>query len=80
MLTNTDRPYCHSQLAYCQSVSNKTISTLDGVYTIVNMGYRCTNENCSHPDTVYRSAQADHLSMKHITYGMDVITYVGKLR
>lgn len=73
-------PHCDSKLAYCHSVSKKTISTLDGVYTIVNMGYRCTNESCSHPDTVYRSAHADQLSMKYITYGMDVIAYVGKLR
>lgn len=44
------------------------------------MGYRCTNKDRPYPDTVYRSAQADQLSMKHITYGMDVIAYVGKLR
>mgnify|MGYP006899961458 FL=1 len=57
----------------------KTISTLDGEFKIVNMGYRCENPSCSNT-TVYRSAQAEHLSMKHITYGMDVIAYIGHLR
>ncbi|WP_027416910.1 transposase [Aneurinibacillus terranovensis] len=73
-------PYCNSKLEYCHTVSKKTISTLKGVLTLVNMGYRCSNKNCSHPETVYRSAQADQLSMKHITYGMDVLAYVGQLR
>ncbi|AXI39419.1 hypothetical protein CX649_07065 [Bacillaceae bacterium ZC4] len=45
----------------------------------MNMGYRCENPSCSNT-TVYRSAQAEHLSMKHITYGMDVIAYIGHLR
>jgi hypothetical protein len=73
-------PYCKSKLEYCHTVSKKTISTLSGVITIVNMGYRCSNINCSHSNTVYRSAQAEQLSMKHITYGMDVIAHVGQLR
>ena len=31
-------PTCQSKLDYCHTVSKKTISTLDGVKTIVNMG------------------------------------------
>ncbi len=73
-------PHCDSKLNYCHTVSRKTISTLEGVYTVVNMGYRCSNEHCSNADTVYRSAQAEQLSMKHITYGTDVLAYVGQLR
>ena len=73
-------PTCQSKLEYCHTVSKKTISTLTGVKTIVNMGYRCTNSECKNLSTVHRSAQADHLSLKHITYGIDVIAYVGELR
>jgi len=73
-------PFCNSKLEYCHTVSKKTISTLSGVVTIVNMGYRCSNQNCSQSKSVYRSAQAEQLSMKHITYGMDVLAYVGELR
>lgn len=73
-------PFCKEKLLYCHSVSNKTISTRSGIKKVVNMGYRCTNENCEHQKTVYRSAQAEQMSMKFITYGMDVLAYVGKLR
>jgi hypothetical protein len=36
-------PHCGTKLEYCHSVSNKMITTLDGVYNVVNMGYRCNN-------------------------------------
>jgi hypothetical protein len=67
-------------LDYCHTVSKKTISTLHGVKTIVNKGYRCANPECKNASTVHRSAQAEHLSVKHITYGMDVLAFVGELR
>lgn len=73
-------PTCQSKLNYCHTVSRKTISTLDGVKTIVNMGYRCVNSECEKASTVFRSAQAEHLSIKHITYGIDVLAFVGELR
>lgn len=73
-------PTCQSKLEYCHTVSKKTISTLNGVKTIVNMGYRCTNPECENVATVFRSAQAEHLSIKHITYGTDVLAFVGELR
>jgi hypothetical protein len=49
-------PTCQSKLEYCHTVSKKTISTLDGVKTIVNMGYRCSNNECENVSTVFRSA------------------------
>lgn len=73
-------PACQSKLEYCHTVSKKTISTLSGVKTIVNMGYRCSNTDCEQASTVFRSAQAEHLSVKHITYGTDVLAFVGELR
>lgn len=52
---------------------------MDGEFKIINLGYRCENSHCSN-HTVYRSAEAEQLSMKHITYGMDVIAHIGHLR
>lgn len=72
-------PHCQTKLAYCHTVSNKLVATLKGVFQIVNMGYRCPNPDCS-SRTVYRSAEAERFSMKHTTYGMDVIAWVGQLR
>ncbi|MCM3763295.1 transposase, partial [Alkalihalobacillus oceani] len=72
-------PACDTKLSYRHPVWRKTISTLKGEVKIVNLGYRCQNEECSNT-TVFRSAKAEHISMKHITYGMDVIAYIGHLR
>lgn len=72
-------PHCQTKLAYCHSVSNKLVVTLKGVFQIINMWYRCPNPDCS-SRTVYRTAEAERFSMKHTTYGMDVIAWVGQLR
>ncbi|HET7589842.1 MAG TPA: transposase [Solirubrobacterales bacterium] len=61
-------------------MSKKTISTLNGTLRIINLGYRCSSETCDHVETVYRSAEADNMSMKYLTFGMDVLTYIGQLR
>lgn len=50
-------PHCGSKLEYCHTVSRKAVTTLEGVFKIVNMGYRCCNEQCSRRETVYRSAE-----------------------
>jgi hypothetical protein len=73
-------PHCQSKLEFCHSVSNKTVVTLEGVFKIVNMGYRCGNEQCSNRETVYRSAEAERYSMKYVTFGMDVLALIGQLR
>ncbi|WP_132748751.1 transposase [Scopulibacillus darangshiensis] len=75
----TSCPECGNKLKYCHPVWRKTISTLEGEFKIINLGYRCVNDSCSN-NTVYRSAEAEQLSMKHITYGMDVIARIGHLR
>ncbi|CAI9386359.1 TPA: transposase [Acinetobacter baumannii] len=72
-------PDCGEKLTYCHPVWRKTISTLKGEFKVINLGYRCENNGCEN-NTVYRSAEAEQLSMKHITYGMDVIAHIGHLR
>jgi hypothetical protein len=44
------------------------------------MGYRCNNHQCFQSGTVYRSAEAENMSMKYLTFGMDVLALVGQLR
>lgn len=72
-------PDCNTKLTYCHPVWRKTISTLKGEFKVINLGYRCENNACEN-NSVYRSAEAEQLSMKHITYGMDVIAHIGHLR
>lgn len=72
--------HCQGQLKYCHTVWKKNISTLKGVIRAVSLGYKCSNPDCVQQDTVYRSAEAEMLSMKHSSYGFDVLALVGKLR
>jgi hypothetical protein len=75
----THCPDCGEKLRYCHPVWRKTISTLKGEYKIVSKGYRCENPSCANT-VVFRSAEAEHLTIKHLTYGFDVIAYIGHLR
>ena len=58
-------PHCHSSLRFCHTVWKKNISTLQGVIRVWSIGYRCSNTECTYRTTVYRSAEAEMLSMKH---------------
>lgn len=73
-------PHCHSHLRFCHTVWKKNISTLHGVIRAWSIGFRCSNSQCPHVDSVYRSAEAEMLSMKHSSYGFDVLALVGELR
>jgi hypothetical protein len=43
------------------------------------MGYRCPNGDCP-MDIIYKSAQAESLSLKYHSFGIDVIASIGKMR
>ena len=43
------------------------------------MGYNCTNNTCS-SEVVYRSSEAESLSLKYYSFGMDVIIGIGEMR
>ncbi|MCU6796876.1 hypothetical protein OB236_32595 [Paenibacillus sp. WQ 127069] len=44
------------------------------------MAYACKNPDCAHAGVAYKSAEAEMLSMKHSSYGYDVLALVGELR
>ena len=70
---------CGEKLERSHRVWNKYIIQLTGTIYVVSMGYRCPEDDCS-SDTVYRSAMAESLSLKHYSFGMDVIAKVGEMR
>ncbi len=73
-------PHCGVKLERSHNAWNKKISTLTGVIHAWSMAYACPNENCSHAGVTYKSAEAEALSMKHSSYGYDVLCLVGELR
>jgi hypothetical protein len=72
-------PHCPTALAYSHPVWAKPIYGLNEANFVTNLGFRCPNPVCSYPRTVYRSAQAEALSLKGSTYGLDMIVRIGHL-
>ena len=70
---------CGSQLKRSHRIWNKYIIRLTGIIYAVSMGYRCSSDKCS-PDILYRSAEAESLSLKYYSFGMDVIARIGEMR
>jgi hypothetical protein len=56
---------------------SKYLSTLKDRVHVFSQGYRCSNPDCVEPQTVYRSAEAETLSLSECSYGLDVIVEVG---
>lgn len=70
---------CGSRLRRSHRIWNKYIIQFAGTIYAVSMGYRCPSDDCS-SDMIYRSAEAESLSLKYYSFGMDVIARVGELR
>lgn len=73
-------PHCGVKLKRSHNAWNKKIATLTGVIDAWSMAYACPNERCAHTGVAYKSAEAETLSMKHSSYGYDVLCLVGELR
>ena len=57
----------------------KHIFTLKGTYNVTSNAHKCTNPNCPKPNAIYRSIEAETLSLKYYQFGLDVTAKVGYL-
>jgi hypothetical protein len=73
-------PQCETKLRRTHTAWEKKIVTTNGIIHVWSMAYACKNTNCSHAGVTYKSAEAEMLSMKHSSYGYDVLALVGELR
>ncbi len=73
-------PHCQWKLKRCHTVWRKYLNSLSGRTQIFSQGYHCQNPACPEPAVVYRSAEAERLSVPHCGYGLDVIVEVGYQR
>jgi hypothetical protein len=73
-------PHCGAELVYSHPVWAKAIQSLGRVEHVSNLGFRCSNDNCEHERTVYRSAAAEARQVKGSGYGLDVVARIGYLR
>ena len=75
----TECPRCGARLRRSHNAWRKGIQTLRGNVLATSVAYACANPGCPKP-AVYRSAEAEALSVKHRTYGADVVVGVGHQR
>lgn len=54
--------------------------TLQGVIKLIHAGYRCPDPSCEGHQRTYRSVEADALALSGMTYGLDIVLLVGRLR
>jgi len=73
-------PHCQWKLKRWHKLWHKYLSTLPGRFYVVSQGYRCSNPACDQAQTIYRSAEAEMLSVPGCSYGLDVIVEVGYQR
>ena len=73
-------PHCQWKLKRWYTLWSKYLTTLTGRFQVFSQGYRCSNPECPEPETVYRSAEAETLSVPKCSYGIDVIVEVGYQR
>jgi len=62
------------------TLTRRTVITLEGVVRLIHAGYRCPDAQCEGHRRTYRSVQADALALPGMTYGLDVVLLVGRLR
>jgi hypothetical protein len=73
-------PECQKSLKRAVTVSERIVVTFDGVIKMTHGGYRCLNRECEARGRTYRSAAADALVLPRMTFGLDVVLWVGQLR
>ncbi len=73
-------PVCQRTLRQALTLTRRTVITLEGVVRLIHAGYRCPDTQCEGHRRTYRSVQADALALPGMTYGLDVVLLVGRLR
>jgi hypothetical protein len=73
-------PHCEWKLKRCYTLWSKYLTTLEGRLHVFSQGYRCSNPECPEPQAIYRSAEAETLSVPECSYGLDIIVEVGYQR
>ena len=71
---------CQRTLRQAMTLTRRTVITLEGVIQLIHAGYRCPDTPCEGRRRTYRSLEADALALPGMTYGLDIVLLVGRLR
>ena len=70
-------PQCGAPLTRHATVQNKVLTTLEGRFHLISLGYRCGRERCPNAPVVFVSPEPARLSLKGLSFGFDVIVQIG---
>jgi hypothetical protein len=73
-------PVCQRTLRQAMTLTRRTVITLEGVIKLIHAGHRCPDLQCEGHRRTYRSLEADALALPGMTYGLDIVLLVGRLR
>ena len=73
-------PHCHGKLKRWYKLWHKYLVTMSGRFYVISYGYTCSNPDCPEPAAIYRSQEAEALSLSGCSFGLDVIIEVGYQR
>jgi hypothetical protein len=73
-------PHCNKPLQRSHIAWSKNIITLNSIFHVTSLAYKCSNTICLEPKAIYRCMEAETLSLKHYQFSLDVIAKVGHLR
>lgn len=73
-------PQCHWKLKRGSKLWHKYLVTMAGRFYVISQGYQCSNPHCPEPTVVYRSQEAEGLSLPGGSYSLEVIVEVGYQR
>ena len=72
-------PHCNQPLSRSHIAWQKYVFTLKETLHVISYAYHCTNKPCPKPQGIYRSTEAEMLSLKYYQFSIDVIAKVGHL-
>ncbi len=70
-------PQCGAPLKRHATVQDKVLTTLQGRFRLISLGYRCSRRRCAHARVTLVAPQPATLSLKGLSFGFDVIVQVG---
>lgn len=70
-------PRCGAPLQRHATVQDKVLTTLQGRFRLVSLGYRCSRQRCPNARVTLVAPEPAALSLKGLSFGFDVLVQIG---
>ena len=72
-----DCPRCGASLRRRATVQDKVLTTLEGSFRLISLGYCCSRPNCRNAHAMFVLPEPARLSLKGLSFGFGVIVQIG---